>query len=118
MTKPDVVCVSSLVVAFVTDGVSATGTTVIVAVAALGLNTVPTLSVEPCTWKVAFPKEFAVGVNFNPALPSATVMKLLLGITVVPLFLNSVPPVMLVILKKPTSAPSTGFLVITKPLVD
>ena len=35
MTRPDVVCVSSLVVALVTDGVSATGFTVMLAVAAV-----------------------------------------------------------------------------------
>ena len=91
---------------------------VIVAVAALGLNTVPTLSVEDCTWKLPLAIEFAVGVNFNPAPPSAVVMNELFAIAVVPLFLNSVPPVMLVILKLVTSAPSTAFLVMTRPVVD
>src|SRR5260370_1096914 len=118
MTSPEVVCVSSLVVEFVTEGVSGIGVMVIVAVAARGLSTVPTASVEPCTWKLPATIEFAVGVNFNPAPPSAAVMKLLLLITVAPSFLNSVPPVMLVILKCVTSAPSTAFLVITRPLVD
>src|SRR5882762_4655502 len=118
MTNPEVVCVSSLVVAFVTEGVSAIGVIVIVAVAAPGLSTVPTASVEPCTWKLPATIEFAVGVNFNPAPPSAAVMKLLLVIIVTPSFLKSVPPVMLVILKCVTSAPSTALRVMTRPEVD
>src|SRR5437660_5529218 len=117
MTRPEVVCTSSLVVALVTDGVSATGVIVIVAVAAPALSTVPTASVELCTWKLPATIELAVGVNFNPAPPSAVVMNELLAIAVVPLFLNSVPPVMLVILKLVTSAPSTAFLVMTRPEV-
>jgi len=42
-------------------------------------------------------------------------MKSPLLIWVVPLFWNNVPLVMLVILKTVISAPSTAFLVITKP---
>src|SRR5216683_2843736 len=57
------------------------------------------------------------GVNFNPAFPSAKVMKSPLLMTVVPLFLNNVPPVIPVILKWVTSAPSAGLREITSPEV-
>src|SRR5207237_7907870 len=74
MTKPELVCVSSLVVALVTPGGSPTDPTVIVAVAKPLLSPVPVLSIEPCTWKLPLPEKFKVGVNFKPALPSAKVM--------------------------------------------
>ena len=102
MTKPDVVCVFSFVVALVTDGVSATVLTVIVAVAKPALKPAPAPLVAPCTWKLKVVpglNRLAAGVNFNPALPSAKVMNELLGIGVVPSFLNSVPLVIAVILK-------------------
>src|SRR6202521_6038172 len=117
ITSPEVVWVSSLVVALVTEGVSATGLTVIVAVADPLLKPPPDESVAPWAWKLPLAKEFAAGVNFKPALPSAKVMKVSLLITVVPSFLKSVPLVMLVILKCVTSAPSAGLRLITKPEV-
>src|ERR1700674_4056010 len=117
ITSPEVVWVSSLVVAFVTDGVSATAFTVIVAVADPLLKPLPDESVAPWTWKLPLAKESAAGVNFNPALPSAKVMKLLSAMTVVPSFLKSVPPVMLLILKCVTSVPSAAFRLITSPEV-
>src|SRR6266550_1451820 len=70
---------------------------------------------EACTWKLPFAFEFSGGVNFNPALPSANVMKSLLLICVVPLFLNNVPPVMFVILKLVTSVLSAALRLITRP---
>src|SRR6267378_853412 len=63
------------------------------------------------------PLKFAVGVNFNPALPSAKVMNVLLGIGVIPSFLNREPLVMLVILKCVTSVLSTAFRLMTSPEV-
>src|SRR5882762_5629695 len=69
---------------------------------------------DACTVKL--PLEVP-GVNFNPAFPSANVMKSPLLMTVVPLFLNSVPPVIPVILKWVTSAPSAGLREITSPEV-
>ena len=74
ITKPEDVCVSSLVVALVTPGGSPTDPTVIVAVEKPVLSPVPVLSIEPCTWKLPLPEKFAVGVNFKPAFPSAKVM--------------------------------------------
>ncbi len=59
----------------------------------------------------------AAGVNFNPGAPCAAVIKSPLLICVVPLFRNNVPFVMPVILKLVISAPSTAFLVITRPEV-
>ena len=68
--------------------------TVIVPVARAPPRPASVLFNDACTLKLnvvtGLDRPFA-GVNFNPALPSATVMKLLLGIAVVPLFLNSVP---------------------------
>ena len=61
---------------------------------------------------------FADGVNFNPAPPWATLMKSPLTMGVVPSLWNRVPPVMLVILKKVTSAPSAPFGLITSPAAD
>src|SRR5882672_737361 len=91
--------------------------TVIVAVANPPPSPPFALLVEACTWKLPFAFESSAGVNFNPALPSANVMKSLLLICVVPLFLNNVPPVMLVILKLVTSVPSTALRLITSPFV-
>src|SRR6267143_3109930 len=109
-----------LVVAFVPVGVSAIGLTVIVAVARLPPKPALVLFKEACAWKlkvVAVLNRFAAGVNFNPALPWATVMKSPLLIGVVPLFWNSVPLVMPVILKCVTSAPSAALRLITRPEV-
>src|SRR6267143_3689366 len=109
-----------LVVAFVPVGVSAIGLTVIVAVARLPPKPALVLFKEACAWKlkvVAGLNRFAAGVNFNPALPWATVIKSPLLIGVLPLFWNSVPLVMPVILKFVTSAPSPTFLVMTRPVV-
>src|SRR3989442_500587 len=69
---------------------------------------------DDCTVKL--PLEVP-GVNFSPAFPSAKVMKSPLLMTVVPLFLNSVPPVIPVILKWVTSGPSAGLREITSPEV-
>src|SRR5437879_13817687 len=72
MTRPEVVCVSSFVVALVTDGVSATALTVMVAVAKPLLRPAPAALVAPCTWKLKVVEglnRFAAGVNLNPALP-------------------------------------------------
>src|SRR5438067_1686204 len=117
ISKPEDVCVSSLVVALVTTGGSPTDPTVIVAVADPLLSPVPVLSIEPCTWKLPLPLKFAVGVNFKPALPSANVMNWPFVIGVLPSFLNSVPLVMLVILKNATSLPSAAWRLMTRPVV-
>jgi hypothetical protein len=69
---------------------------------------------DACTVKL--PLEVP-GVNFNPALPSAKVMKSPLWIGVTPSFLNNEPPVIAVILKWVTSAPSAGLREITRPEV-
>jgi len=119
ITSPDVVCVLTNVVALVTEGVSATGSTVIVAVVA-GLNPAPPELSAASTLKLKLLPgldRFAAGLNFKPALPSATVMKSPLLIGVVPLFLKSVPLVIELILKCVTSPLSTAFLVITKPVL-
>ena len=118
MTRPLVVCVSSSVVALVTFGVSATVLTVMVAVTTLPPRPALTLLVEACTSKLPNPKKLALGVNFRPALPSAKVIKLPLIIGVVPSFWNSVPLVMLVILKCVTSVPSAALRLMTRPVVD
>src|SRR2546426_807118 len=118
ITRPEVVCVSSLVVALVTDGVSATGLTVMVAVARLPPKPALVLFTEACTWKlnvVVGLNRLAAGVNFNPALPWATVMKSPLLICVVPLFWNKVPLAIPVILKCVTSAPSAALRLMTRP---
>ena len=62
-TRPVVVCVSSLVVALVTDGVSATALTVIVAVARPPPNPPAVALSDACAWKLPFAKEFVEGVN-------------------------------------------------------
>src|SRR5712664_200087 len=117
ITKPEDVWVSSLVVALVTPGGSPTDPTVICAVAKPLLRPPPTPSVPACTWKLPMPEKLAVGVNFNPALPSAIVMNWPFVIGVVPSFLNSEPLVMLVILKCVTSVLSTAFRLMTNPEV-
>src|SRR5438874_1096761 len=91
--------------------------TVIVAVAKPPPSPPFALLVEACTWKLPFAFESTAGVNFNPALPSAAVMKSPLLIKVKPSCLNSAPLVMLVILKLVTSGPSIGLRVITRPEV-
>src|SRR6266550_5387844 len=70
--------------------------------------------VDACTVKLPLD---VPGVNFNPAFPSANVMKSPLLIGVAPLFLNNEPPVIPVILKCVTSAPSAGLREITSPEV-
>ena len=69
MTRPEVVWVSSFVVAFVTDGVSATALTVMVAVITPPPRPASVFAVEACIWKLPLPKKFAFGVNFSPAFP-------------------------------------------------
>src|SRR5712691_2930630 len=108
-----------IVVAEVAEGVSAIGVTVIVAVA-VPLRPLPVPSVAACTLKpkvVVGLNRFAAGVNFNPALPSAKVMKSPLLIWVVPLFLKSEPLAIAVILKCVTSAPSAALRLMTRPVV-
>ena len=70
--SPDALWVSSLVVALVTDGVSATGSTMMVAVARLPPRPALLFVVEAWTLKLPLPKKSAAGVNFRPALASAT----------------------------------------------
>ena len=65
--------------------------------------------------KLPFAVELADGVNFNPALPCAKVIKLLLAIAVVPLFWKRVPLDSHVILKFYTSATSAALRVIIRP---
>src|SRR5439155_1332153 len=96
MTRPDVVCVSSLVVALVTDGVSATGVTLKLTVAVLlfgsGEPLVVPLSVM-VYWKLAAPLKFAAVLYSTfvapqltlppPALPTS-VLLFVLPLTSVP----------------------------------
>src|SRR6266576_4748992 len=120
MTRPEVVWVFTLVVAFVTDGVSAIALTVMVAVARPPPNPAAVLSSEACAWKLKVVdglNRFALGGNFNPFKPWVTVMKSPLLIGVVPLLWNRVPLVMPVILKFVTSAPSPALRVMTRPEV-
>ena len=84
ITRPEVVCVFSVVTAPVTDGPASV--TAIVAVAVAPLNPPTTLVVDSSTLKLPVASEPVVGVNFSPAAPWATVMKLPLAIGVVPLF--------------------------------
>ena len=86
MTSPEVVCVSSLVVALVTEGVSATGFTVTVAVTTPPPKPASLLLTTPGPGMTAEPKKSAAGVNFRPAFPCANVMKSPLLIWVVPSF--------------------------------
>ena len=84
----------TVVVALVTDGVSATEPTLIVAVAKPPPNPALVLFRDACAWKLKVVpglNRLAPGVNLSPALPSAKVMKSPLLIWVLPLFLNSVP---------------------------
>ena len=114
-TSPDALWVSSLVVALVTDGVSATGSTVMVAVTRLPPRPASVLLVEAWTLKLPSPKKSAAGVNFRPALACANVMKSPLLIAVVPSFWNSVPLVMPVILKNATAELSAALRETTSP---
>ena len=97
ITKPEVVCVFSAVVALVTDGPA--NVTLIKAVFVEPIKP-PARSLVDC-WMVKLPvaSDPVVGVNFNPALPWAKVMKVPSVICVKPSFKNSVPPVMAVIWK-------------------
>ena len=117
ITSPLVVWVSSFVVALVTDGVSATGLTEIVAVITPPPSPASPLLIDAWTWNDAVPKKFAAGVNFRPAFPWAKVMNWPFVTGVVPSFRNSVPLVMPVILKWVTSLPSAALRLITNPLV-
>ena len=117
MTRPLVVWVSSNVLAPVTLGVSATGVTVMVAVTGLPPKPPSTLAVLACTTKLPLTMELAAGVNFNPALPWAKVMKSPLLIGVVPSCWKSKPAVIPVILKCVTSGPSAALREMTSPLV-
>ena len=73
--------------------------TVIVALAVVPLKPAVLELVDSCTMKLPVASDPVVGVNFSPAAPCATVMKLPLAIGVVPLFWYSVPPVTAVIWK-------------------
>src|SRR5207237_5630239 len=81
MTRPEVVWTFTDVAALVTDGVSATGFTVIVAVVPPPTPS-PAALVADCATKLPVPNTFGGGVNFRPAPPSATVMTALLAIGV------------------------------------
>src|SRR5262249_30845332 len=102
-------------------GASFTSVTVIVTGVA-GLMPLPAESRAACTAKEnespAGVFRSASGVNFSPAVPSATVMKSPLLITVVPLLLKRVPPVIAVIRKLVTSVRSTALRVMTSPEAD
>lgn len=63
------------------------------------------------------PLKLVLGVNFKPALAWSKVIKLLVGMAVVPSFWKSVPLLMLVILKCVTSLPSAPLRLMTSPLV-
>src|SRR5262249_41979240 len=117
ITRPLVVWVSSLVDALVTDGVSATGLTVIVALTVLPPRPPSAADVDACTVYIQLPNDSALGVIFNPALRSAIFLYVPLFISVVPSFLYSVPSVIAVILKCVTSLPSAALREITRPLV-
>src|SRR6202050_2302842 len=120
MTRPLVVCVFSVVLALVTLGVCATGLTVIVAKTTLPPRPPTTFVVDACTSKLNVLTglyRLVVGVNFRPASPCATVMKVVFVIAVTPSFWYSVPPVMFVISKYAAAVPSAGLGVSTRPLV-
>src|SRR5438105_11030347 len=115
--SPLVVCVFTVVVALVTEGVSATALTVMVDVTTLPPKPAAALLVEAWTWKLAVPKKFDVGVNLRPAVPCVMVMKSPLLIGVVPSLWNNVPLLIAVIWKFVTSAPSAVLRPITRPAV-
>src|SRR4029450_3858963 len=117
ITRPLVVWTCAGVVAFVTDGGSATALTVIEAATMSPPRPALALVVDAWTSKLAVPKKFGLGVNLRPAAAGRDVMKSPLLIGVVPLFWYSVPFVMFVTLTCVTSAPSAGFFGTTRPLV-
>ena len=79
ITRPEVVCVLSDVVALVTAGWLSTKLTVIVAVA-VGPPRPPVEALVD-SWTVKLPEvnELAAGVNLSPAAPCATLMKAAVG---------------------------------------
>ena len=83
-TKPEVVWVAGIVLALVTDGVSATGVIVMTAFTVLPASPPFTPLDDACAVKAPVALELAVGVNFSPALPSAKVMKSPLTTALVP----------------------------------
>ena len=117
ITRPEVVCVLSVVVALVTVGWFSTRLTVIVAVAVGPPSPAVVALVDSCTVKLPEAVEFRAGVNFSPAAPWATVMNSPLVIWVMPSLRYSVPPVMFVIWKSVTKAVSAALGVITRPEV-
>ena len=95
ITRPAVVCVSSFVVALVTDGVSATALTVIVAVTVLPPSPASAFAIEAWTCEAAGAEEVRRRRELQPGVAFANVMNVAVGDRVVPLFWNSVPLVML-----------------------
>ena len=69
----------------------------VIAPVAAALNPVPIASDDACALKLPAAMELRAGVNFNPALPSARVIKSLLLIAVTPSFLNRLPLAIFVI---------------------
>ena len=116
--RPLVVCASSVVVALVTDGVSATGLTVIVAVTTAPLS--PASMPPMPDWMLTCPVVLllASGVNFRPAEPARNDTHVPLVISLVPSLRKSRPPVIEVTLNESTSAPSFGFRLTTSPVDD
>jgi hypothetical protein len=70
-TRPLLDCVSSSVVALVTEGVSAVGVMLMVAVAVAPPSPPSLAAFEACASKEALALRLVVGVNFRPAWPSA-----------------------------------------------
>src|SRR5262249_59096712 len=66
ITSPDVVCTCASVVAGVTDGVSPTGVTVMVAVTTPPPSPPSLAAVDACTSKLPAPKKVADGVDRKP----------------------------------------------------
>ena len=69
ITRPEVVCVLSVVVALVTEGWCRIRLTAMVAVAVVPPSPAVVALVDSWTVKLPEVSEFVVGVNFNPAAP-------------------------------------------------
>ena len=106
-TRPLAVCVSSVVVAGVTAGASATGTMKMSALAGLP-RPASVLPIDACATTCPVTSEFGDGLKRSPAAPSAMVTNACDGIGVTPSALKSVPPLMLTNLRCVTSGPSSG----------
>ena len=98
-TRPELVCRLTTVTAFVIEGGSATGDTVVVAAVALPPSPASEAPADAWAENCPLAKLFGAGVNLNPAAPCANVMNAPDAIGVTPSAWNRVPPLIAVILE-------------------